>query len=51
MMTEMSRRKYRMHQRLQIDSFDFVFRFRLAKETFMVVLETFRSDLEYIEPR
>lgn len=48
------RRQYRMMDRLQVDAFDdvdFIFRFRLSKQTFVDVLDMIRADLEYIMPR
>lgn len=48
------RRQYRMLERVQVDlwdDYDFIYRFRLSKSTFAVVLEMVRADLEWIQPR
>lgn len=48
------RRQYKMAKRIQVDcwdDYDFNYRFRMSKTTFVRVLEMVRSDLEHINPR
>lgn len=51
---EMSRRQYKMQIRIQSecwDDTDFVYRFRISKQTFANVLELIRPSIEWTNPR